>query len=431
MDDSGHRRDMAPPYPHLGRTLLAAGIIALFMNGCGIGPSYIRPGEPHPVRHAAKLRTTSPGATGTDGTARDDPGRPVYTVYLLGDAGYADAMNSAPLDAVEREAAESPGHSLVVFLGDNVYSDGMPAEGEPGRERAEGILTRQLDVIGRSGAKGLFIPGNHDWNGMGEGGPGRIVAQQEFIEEYANTHPGARVDFLPRDAQPGPALAADTDVFRIITIDSQWWLHGFQKPLYPGAATVAETESLAVDSLRRLTEGYDGVVLLLAHNPLETYGPHGGFFTWKEHIFPLTQIEPWLWLPLPGLGSLYPVARANGISPQDLSNGTYGRYVTNVRSALGETTPVLIASGHEHALQVIHSGGNILSLVSGSAILDHSSAVTDGDNTLFASELAGYMVLHFYVDGSVRLRVMGLRDAASPPEVLFTRLLVDPAGAGE
>jgi len=49
------------------------------------------------------------------------------------------------------------------FLGDNIYPDGMPAEGSPQREGAEYRLDAQLDAIENYEGKVVFIPGNHDW----------------------------------------------------------------------------------------------------------------------------------------------------------------------------------------------------------------------------------------------------------------------------
>src|SRR5436309_11924013 len=31
---------------------------------------------------------------------------------------------------------------------------------------------------------------------------------------------------------------------------------------------------------------------------------HGGHFGWQDHIFPLRNIKPWLWIPLPLIGSV-------------------------------------------------------------------------------------------------------------------------------
>ena len=55
----------------------------------------------------------------------------------------------------------------VIFLGDNMYPEGMT---ERKKHEATERLGPQLAVIKTTGAHGLFIPGNHDWaNGKAEG----------------------------------------------------------------------------------------------------------------------------------------------------------------------------------------------------------------------------------------------------------------------
>jgi len=34
----------------------------------------------------------------------------------------------------------------------------------------------------------------------------------------------------------------------------------------------------------------DKKILFAAHHPLRSYGPHGGYYTWKQHIFPFTDL---------------------------------------------------------------------------------------------------------------------------------------------
>ena len=50
-------------------------------------------------------------------------------------------------------------------------------------------------------------------------------------------------------------------------------------------------------------------VIVVGHHPLETYGPHGGFFDWKSHLFPARDIKGWLWVPVPIFGAAYPYWR--------------------------------------------------------------------------------------------------------------------------
>ena len=54
-------------------------------------------------------------------------------------------------------------------------------------------------------------------------------------------------------------------------------------------------------------------------------------------------------------------------------------------------------------------------------ILDHATPLSDGPNTVFASEMAGYMTLDVYEDGAVMLKVIGIENEESEPTVLFER----------
>jgi hypothetical protein len=52
------------------------------------------------------------------------------TLFLIGDAGEPDPHEvGAPLDSLAAQAAVAPERTIIVFLGDNVYPGGIPAEG--------------------------------------------------------------------------------------------------------------------------------------------------------------------------------------------------------------------------------------------------------------------------------------------------------------
>ena len=138
-------------------------------------------------------------------------------------------------------------------------------------------------------------------------------------------------------------------------LDTQWWLHEGPKPRDPDSDCPADAEPEIVDSLRAaLDRGRrTGWWYVAAHHPLRSGGVHGAHFTWKDHIFPLRLIKPWLWMPLPWIGSLYPAARQQGISSQDIPSRPYQRLIAAFRRAFVPVPPALYAAGHEHNLQVI------------------------------------------------------------------------------
>jgi hypothetical protein len=117
-----------------------------------------------------------------------------------------------------------------------------------------------------------------------------------------------------------------------------------------------------------------------------------------------------MWLPLPLIGSLYPFARQMGISNQDVTGARYSRMRSAFERAFHKQPPLVIASGHDHDLQVIRGGRSGITwagyqLVSGAGILGHESVVRNVEGSLFKREAAGFMRLDVTRDGRVRLSV--------------------------
>ena len=58
-----------------------------------------------------------------------------------------------------------------------------------------------------------------------------------------------------------------------------------------------------------------------------TSGPHGGYFPWREHIFPLRVFQRDLWIPLPIIGSVFPISRQLGVTDTDMMSASYREYI--------------------------------------------------------------------------------------------------------
>src|SRR5207244_13343176 len=141
---------------------------------------------------------------------------------------------------------------------------------------------------------------------------------------------------------------------RIVVLDSQWWLQGGPKAQDPVSSCPTVSEGEVRDSLHAALATAGGrVTVVVAHHPLSSGGPHGGHFGWQDHIFPLRDLKSWLWVPLPLIGSVYPLAREGGISSQDAPSAAYRRMRAALDSAFAGAPPLVYAAGHDHALQVI------------------------------------------------------------------------------
>ena len=78
-----------------------------------------------------------------------------------------------------------------------------------------------------------------------------------------------------------------------------------------------------------------------------------GYFPIKQHVFPFTDMNPKLWIPLPVLGSIYPIARGVFGSPEDLRYPAYANMIANMEKIAMQHQNIIFAGGHEHTLQLI------------------------------------------------------------------------------
>ena len=340
-------------------------------------------------------------------------------IFLIGDAG-SEAYDGEPVlhELALQSDSLRPVRQFVVFLGDNVYPRGIPPQGHPAREDAERRLAAQVLAIRKGSAQGLLVPGNHDWDRQGRDGWNAIRRQDTLVRQFG----GPDVRLAPSGGCPGPDVVDLGTHVRLIALDTEWWLHNDVKPYGDASPCPTKTYEEVEDSLAgALRDKGKRHAVVLTHHPLRSGGIHGGSFTLGDHIFPLRNFKRWMWIPLPFIGSLYPFARQMGISNQDAFGGKYRQMRSALERAFRENPPLVVASGHDHDLQVIRGGRSGITwaayqLVSGAGILGHASVVRDIEGSLFKREAAGFMRLDVTRDGRVRLSVTTVVPEGERPE---------------
>ena len=343
-------------------------------------------------------------------------------LFLIGDGG-VPLVKDPVLASLSKEVSADAARSVVVFLGDNIYPRGLPAKDAVGRKEAERRIDAQINVARAEGATAIFIPGNHDWDRMSAGGWDAIRRQGDYLRQKANPS----VSLEPEDGCPGPVVRDFNQTLRLVILDTEWWLQPPPKP-GPSSSCPTRTEAQVVDALASALRGAEGrKVVVAGHHPLATGGEHGGHFTWEDHLFPLRATKSWLWIPLPGVGSAYPLSRMYGASAQDMS-GTLNRKMREALSGVMQKQPPLVyAAGHDHNLQVF-DGKNVARylLVSGAGAFGHVSPTVWTKSTLYAGAVSGYMRIDFEKSGRGRLAVVALDANGKAHEAAAFDLAAEP-----
>ena len=343
-----------------------------------------------------------------------------HTVFLAGGAG--DGRYDAPnpvLNELKKELEAAGKKSTMVFLGDNVPV--FNRKNKKAAVRAEKLLLDQLKVVENHPGKAYFIPGEKDWNNGKRDGREALLWQADYVTDRL----GDEDAFLPNKACGDPDKEKISSEVRMLFADSQWWLQDWNgvQNLNKGCdfkdrfGFLLELE----DDLKK----YDKErVMLFMHHPFYSDGKHGGGFTWKQHLFPLTIWKKNAYLPLPGIGTLAVLARQMGFARQDVTNHRYVRMreeVLAIAKKKPENRSLMIIGAHDHSLQLFEDNDeHIKYIVSGSA--GKVGFARGGRNARFVQAKRGYAKLYFYDNQETWLEFIVLNKDGSS-EVAFRKKL--------
>lgn len=326
-----------------------------------------------------------------------------YSIFLIGDTG-DPVLNGTDynLRALETQLNQAGDSSSVIFLGDNIYYAGLaPDTTYAARKEDEAIISRTLRTLNDYTGRSFFVPGNHDWRHGLEG----IVAQEQFIESF----PTADAEFVPSNGCPGPRGYDLSEKWYLLIVDSQWLITESYEPNPRVDDCKYQTRTEVINQTSRLAEEHsDKHVLIAAHHPFFSNGTHAGYYTFRDHIFPLTNLVEGLYVPLPLIGSIYPLYRKLGRSSQDLNHQQYEEYIYQMREAVEDIDNVFFAGGHEHSLSFYEKeksdadkDGTDYFIVSGAG--SKTSYARTGYGAEFVYSHEGFAKLISYEDGSVNV----------------------------
>lgn len=304
----------------------------------------------------------------------------LHTFYLIGDAGdESNESKSKTLQTLSNTIATASKNNTLLFLGDNIYPNGMPKKEGATRKIAEEHLDVQINSVKNYLGKTIFIPGNHDWYSDGNIGLNR---QQKYIEEKLGKN-----SFLPKKGNPIETLNINDDIVLII-VDSEWFITDWNK--YPTINEDSEirTKNQFLEEFRNEIKKARGKTTLVAiHHPMFSNGVHGGKYSLESNF-----------KPLPIIGFLKNILRkTTGISNADMQNYHYNQLKKNLVAAARQNDKVIFVSGHEHNLQFIKEQ-NSIQIVSGSGSKISPTRTTA--KGCYSNSINGFAVLEVYKNGS-------------------------------
>jgi hypothetical protein len=213
----------------------------------------------------------------------------------------------------------------------------------------------------------------------------------------------------------------------LILLDREGWIGDKRRATTPQSCASRTADEVIAAVHGALTTAGSRHTVVRAQLPLATHGAHGGFFSWREHLFPLVRWKSWLWVPIPILSSGYVGVRKWGGYAQDLGGSQYQEMITRLSQAYQDNPPLFHAGGHDHALQVLQGSLNAQwHLVSGAGTVKRPDEVGKGNDTIFVSPEAGYLRVDLLRDGRVRLGVTEVTRKNVVTRPLSMWLLKDP-----
>ncbi|WP_235917371.1 metallophosphoesterase [Hymenobacter busanensis] len=322
---------------------------------------------------------------------------PAHRICLVGDLGAVATDGRDPvLNLLRRWLQEVGASGTVVLLGDNVYPVGLPPMGHPRREDAEHRLNIQLEVLRGFAGPVVFLSGNHDWNKGRPDGYEYLRAQEAYVRQHL-----PQALYLPENGCPGPVALPLANGLVLLVLNTQWWVQRGPRPFGPAHGCAATDTKQPFTQLADMLAQYHGQRIVVAgHHPLYSNAMHGGKFTVKQHVFPLTAAHKRAYVPLPLIGSLFPFYRRLVGAAEDMAHPPYRRMRRRLLDVLRQVPGIVYAAGHDHNLQYFLRRG-VHYIVSGAG--SKTSFVQAGGKAAFVHEHKGFFTLDYYADGQLWL----------------------------
>lgn len=145
-------------------------------------------------------------------------------------------------------------------------------------------IRKLLEVVaGLDNGQVIIIPGDRDWASSGKKGWESANKLQKMIKSMKVKN----VKWAISKGCPGPDLIELDENLILVSINTQWWNHPFDKPDPSTAECKFSTERDFLIELENIIEDTeDKNIIVAGHFPLKSLGEYGGMFPLGKHLAP-------------------------------------------------------------------------------------------------------------------------------------------------
>jgi len=260
--------------------------------------------------------------------------------------------------------------------------------------------------------KAIIVPGDRDWADSGANG----ANSAEKLEKLIKGMKFKNVQWALRKGCPGPNLIPVNDHLILVSINTQWFNHPYDKPGSTSAECRISTERDFLIALENLVEdSEDRNILVTGHFPLKSLGEYGGNFPIEKYLSP------------PILGSFKVGFRQNIGTSKDISNERFKAIGESIENVIKRKGSVIYAAGHEKNLQVLRLGENFV--VNSGSPTNAKYVARNKKSTGYAESIPGLVELVYYRNGQVDYQIHKFTNNAKFKLEKQEALFSSPCGA--
>lgn len=200
----------------------------------------------------------------------------MYMVFLVGDVGKG---SNFVLDFLECRVQYVGKESIVLFLGDNIYFNGMVFILGVDWVQDEECFKVQFNIVLDYEGNVFFIVGNYDWDKYGIDG---LKWQKKFIEKYLDWEDVFFLDFGCGDLEE----IEINDKLVIVLIDLEWYLFDWDKDYQVNVGCEVKSCVVFVEFMVEVIKGNcNKDVFIVMYYLFYFMGLYGGQFMFKQYLF--------------------------------------------------------------------------------------------------------------------------------------------------